>query len=99
MIPQRTWQKSSHSDDGNCVEVAYTHELVFVRDSKNGAGPVLRFGPNRWQAFIKGVRLGGLNPRPLRTDRGTGAFSVTPPGWSRPGWLRRLSSRRHPGLP
>ncbi|WP_416903510.1 DUF397 domain-containing protein [Micromonospora echinospora] len=57
MIPQRTWRKSSHSDDGNCVEVAYTHKLVFVRDSKNCAGPALRFDLIQWQAFMNGVRL------------------------------------------
>jgi predicted secreted Zn-dependent protease len=58
VIPQRTWRKSSHSDDGNCVEVAYTHELAVVRDSKNGTGPVLRFESVQWQAFMNGVRLG-----------------------------------------
>lgn len=57
MTPQHTWRKSSHSDDGNCVEVACAHEPVLVRDSKNTAGPVLRFGPEQWHAFLNGVRL------------------------------------------
>lgn len=63
MTPQHTWQKSSHSDDGNCVEVAYTDEPVLVRDSTSSAGPILRFDPKQWQTFIKGFVLADSNPR------------------------------------
>ncbi|MEU7171560.1 MULTISPECIES: DUF397 domain-containing protein [Micromonospora] len=58
---QLIWRKSSHSDDGNCVEVASTHEPVLVRDSKNSVGPVLRFTPERWHAFTEAVRDGGFS--------------------------------------
>ncbi|MFG2059398.1 DUF397 domain-containing protein [Micromonospora sp. NPDC048930] len=68
MTPQHTWRKSSYSDDGNCVEVAYTHEPVLVRDSKNSAGPVLRFDPEQWHAFMEGVRDGGF-VSPAVTER------------------------------
>ena len=54
------WVKSSLSfSNGNCVEVASLpdHE-VGVRDSKDTAGPVLRFTPDEWHAFIGGVRNG-----------------------------------------
>ncbi|MEU3649617.1 DUF397 domain-containing protein [Lentzea sp. NPDC034063] len=50
-----TWRKSSYSggtDGSNCVEVAFTH-AVRVRDSKNTAGPELKFSVEAWQAFIR----------------------------------------------
>ena len=64
MTSRPIWRKSSRSDDGNCVEVALTHEPVLVRDSKNTAGPVLRFAPEQWHAFMEGVRLGGFESLP-----------------------------------
>ena len=54
------WIKSSLSfANGNCVEVASLPDAeVGVRDSKNTEGPVLRFTPAEWRAFIGGVRNG-----------------------------------------
>jgi hypothetical protein len=54
------WIKSSLSfSNGNCVEVAsLPDDEVGVRDSKNSEGPVLRFTPDEWQAFVGGVRNG-----------------------------------------
>jgi Domain of unknown function (DUF397) len=55
-----SWVKSSLSfANGNCVEVANlaTGEIG-VRDSKNSEGPVLRFTPDEWHAFLGGVRNG-----------------------------------------
>lgn len=54
------WVKSSLSyASGDCVEVAAMPDgNVAVRDSKNPAGPVLRFTPSEWKAFIGGVRNG-----------------------------------------
>lgn len=49
-----TWRKSSYSG-GNagdeCVEVAFA-QVVRVRDSKNTAGPELKFSVEAWQGFI-----------------------------------------------
>ncbi|MEQ4301437.1 DUF397 domain-containing protein [Plantactinospora sp. B6F1] len=52
-----TWQKSSRSggEGGNCVEVARLGTGVAVRDSKDTAGPVLRFPPTAWGAFLTGL--------------------------------------------
>jgi hypothetical protein len=55
-----TWAKSSFSfSNGNCVEVA---ELpggsVGVRDSRDPAGPVLRFTRSGWDTFLGGARRG-----------------------------------------
>ena len=54
------WIKSSLSfANGNCVEVAsLPDDEVGVRDSKNSAGPVLRFTAEEWHAFLGGVRNG-----------------------------------------
>jgi hypothetical protein len=55
-----SWVKSSLSfANGNCVEVAnLANGEIGVRDSKNSEGPVLRFTPDEWHAFLGGVRNG-----------------------------------------
>lgn len=51
------WRKSSYSDNGGaCVEVATNLVgVVPVRDSKDPGGPVLRFTPGAFTAFLEGV--------------------------------------------
>ena len=55
-----SWVKSSFSyANGNCVEVASLPQGgIGVRDSKNTEGPILRFTPDEWSAFLGGVRNG-----------------------------------------
>ena len=55
-----SWVKSSLSfSNGNCVEVAsLPGDEIGVRNSRDSAGPVLRFTPDEWHAFIGGVRNG-----------------------------------------
>jgi Domain of unknown function (DUF397) len=55
-----TWVKSSLSfANGNCVEVSdQPGGVVGVRNSRDREGPVLRFTPDEWQAFLGGVRNG-----------------------------------------
>jgi hypothetical protein len=54
------WVKSSLSfSNGNCVEVAGLPDGgIGVRNSKDSAGPVLRFTSDEWHAFLGGVRNG-----------------------------------------
>jgi Domain of unknown function (DUF397) len=54
------WVKSSLSfSNGNCVEVADLPEGgVGVRNSRDPRGPVLRFTPDEWEAFIGGAHNG-----------------------------------------
>ncbi|BCJ54215.1 hypothetical protein Asp14428_56900 [Actinoplanes sp. NBRC 14428] len=55
------WRKSSRSsgNGGDCVEVADNlPDVVAVRDSKAPSGPVLRFTPGEWRAFLTGVKAG-----------------------------------------
>ncbi|MEU3523631.1 DUF397 domain-containing protein [Streptomyces sp. NPDC038707] len=51
------WFTSSYSNNGGqCIEVATnlatTHNVVPVRDSKNTDGPVLHFTTRTWSSFI-----------------------------------------------
>ena len=58
--PGSSWVKSSLSfANGNCVEVAnLSDETVGVRNSRDPEGPVLRFTPDEWHAFLGGARNG-----------------------------------------
>ena len=53
------WRKSTRSGAaGHCVEVAETPAAVFVRDSKDADGPMLKFDIRQWAGFIEGVQNG-----------------------------------------
>ena len=57
------WFKSSYSANGaDCVEVAFTDDLVAIRDSKNPAGPILTFTHPEWDAFLAGVKHNEFDP-------------------------------------
>jgi hypothetical protein len=50
------WRRSTHSAARGCVEVAFLGGgHVAVRDSNASNGPVLRFSPREWHAFLDGV--------------------------------------------
>ena len=53
------WRKSSYSGQsgGNCVEVAQATSRVLVRDTKDTAGPMLRFTPDAWRSFADLVKV------------------------------------------
>lgn len=60
-IDDLRWRKSSFSGNGgaSCVEVAGRDGMILVRDTKDhGKGPVHRYTPDEWRAFIAGVRNG-----------------------------------------
>ena len=59
MSADGTWRKSSYSggQGGNCVEVAARPaDQMAVRDSKDQAGPLLRFPGKAWSAFTAGIK-------------------------------------------
>ncbi len=58
--PALSWIKSSLSfANSNCVEVAdLPGGQVGVRHSKDADGPVLRFTPGEWHAFLGGAQNG-----------------------------------------
>jgi len=50
-----TWRKSSYSgaEGGECVEIAATHGVVHIRDSKRSLdAPTLTVGRKAWAGFI-----------------------------------------------
>ncbi len=55
-----SWVKSSLSiANGNCVEVASLLDgTIGLRNSRDSEGPVLRFTPDEWHAFLGGARKG-----------------------------------------
>jgi hypothetical protein len=59
-MQQIRWVKSSLSfANGNCVEVATLPDgMIGIRNSKDAEGPVLRFTPDEWNAFLGGVLRG-----------------------------------------
>jgi hypothetical protein len=58
-LTDAAWFKSSRStNNGQCVEVAFVHGQVAVRDSKNPSGPALVFSEQEWSAFLAGIAAG-----------------------------------------
>jgi hypothetical protein len=57
-IEEPGWRKSRRCSTGTCVEVRREAESYLVRDSKDPAGPVLRFTGEEWDAFVAGVNAG-----------------------------------------
>nr|WP_128377478.1 DUF397 domain-containing protein [Streptomyces cavernae] len=53
------WRKSSHSAQGNCVEVAIGRDVA-VRDSHDPDGSSLGFSAYAWSSFLLG--LDGAEP-------------------------------------
>jgi hypothetical protein len=54
---QMEWRKSRFSaDQGNCVEISAFDISVFVRDSKNIAGPSLRMSRAQWSRLLQDAR-------------------------------------------
>jgi hypothetical protein len=51
------WRKSTHSGNGNCIEVTpRTPNAIAVRDSADPDGPALAFTTGQWQAFTTAVK-------------------------------------------
>jgi Domain of unknown function (DUF397) len=69
------WTKSSHSVNGDCVEVRLNGSGVEVRDSKLPHGPTLAFSYREWSAFLRGVHDGEFEFESSRgmCDPGRGA--------------------------
>jgi hypothetical protein len=54
-----SWIKAQASGgSGQCVEMRRAGETIEVRDSKHPSGPVLRFTPGEWTAWLDGAKNG-----------------------------------------
>jgi hypothetical protein len=54
------WHKSSYSEAGNCVEVAYTATSVLVRDSNDRSDTALYIPRSMWLRFLADIRSESL---------------------------------------
>jgi hypothetical protein len=63
--PGLIWRKSSRSGDTNCVEVASSGGMIFIRDSKDRHGPVLCFAQDRWHEFLFALSVRLPEPPPM----------------------------------
>ena len=53
------WIKASRSgQEGSCVEQRRVAEVIEVRDTKDRSGPVLRFTPAEFAAWLDGAKRG-----------------------------------------
>jgi hypothetical protein len=66
--PGPHWVKSSESfSNSNCVQAAALPDgHIGIRHSRDPGGPVLRFTPGEWHAFLAGTRNGDFDH--LTTD-------------------------------
>lgn len=62
--PAPVWRKSTLSNSGGCLEVAFVNGLVLLRDSKHANGPVLPIPLQAWTAFLARVRASGFDAHP-----------------------------------
>ncbi|MEJ3745543.1 DUF397 domain-containing protein [Actinomycetes bacterium KLBMP 9797] len=62
--PGLVWRKSSRSANTNCIEVASADKSVFIRDSKDRHGPVLRFAQDQWHEFVSALPVRLFEPPP-----------------------------------
>nr|BFE52083.1 hypothetical protein GCM10017745_55100 [Saccharothrix mutabilis subsp. capreolus] len=49
------WRKSAHSQNVDCVEVAWAGSNARVRNSRNAAGGQLAFPQSVWVSFLRFV--------------------------------------------
>jgi predicted secreted Zn-dependent protease len=60
-MPDLTWQKSSYSAQGNCLEVArYPNGNILLRNVGPNVPvyPILEATATEWKAFLQGVKAG-----------------------------------------
>lgn len=55
------WRTSIASNGTGCVEVGFTDQTVFVRDSTNRSGGVLAVSWSTWRALIDAAKGGQHN--------------------------------------
>lgn len=57
------WRKAIRSaQNGACVEVAHASEQIFVRDSTDRNGPVIRYSGHSWYMFVASTKTGRFDP-------------------------------------
>lgn len=54
--PALNWRKSTQSAAANCLEVASSDGVVFLRDSKRPGGPIVPISAAAWLVFVAELR-------------------------------------------
>jgi Domain of unknown function (DUF397) len=67
--PRLLWRKSRACNPAQCVEVAFTRDRVFVRDSNDPSGPILELFQHEWRAFVRSVVQGDYAADDLAANR------------------------------
>lgn len=58
-VLKAAWRKARLSiGNGACVELAPVDGMIVIRDSKDPAGPVLKYTVAEWLAFLDGAKKG-----------------------------------------
>ncbi len=61
-VPSLQWGKARRSiGNGACVEVAPAKGQIFIRDSQNKDGPIIRYPISSWHVFLKDAKAGLLD--------------------------------------
>jgi hypothetical protein len=55
------WRVARNCNGGTCVRVAPSGQMIFLGDSKNPAGPVLRYTRSEWDRFITRIKHGDFD--------------------------------------
>lgn len=60
-VNELTWRTSARSGGGSCVEIATDGKYVYMRHSKDPAGPILTFDREAFGDFIAYLKTGALD--------------------------------------
>lgn len=52
------WRRASFCASGECVEIAQRGNTILVRNSNEPERRAVRYTPEEWQSFVKGVKAG-----------------------------------------
>jgi len=56
-----TWYTSLSCNAGQCVKVGASGQTVLIADSKTPNGPILKYSPDEWRAFLAGAKNGDFD--------------------------------------
>jgi hypothetical protein len=57
------WRKARRSvNNGACVEVAPVSRQMFIRDSTDRSGPVMRYSHRSWGILVEDIKMGRFDP-------------------------------------
>lgn len=52
------WRRASFCASNECVEVAQQGDMIFLRDSAQPYGSMLRYAAEDWGSFLRGIKSG-----------------------------------------